>query len=340
MLQLRMLKSLLLYLLTFFGYFDSLPLLNNTKNFTPADPIPNEMGKIAVITYHQIGSIDNFLIRKRSEFKEDLKLLKKEGFYPIKVSDFMRGIFRVPKGKKPVVISFDDSSISQFEMDKDGNISMDSAVGMMEEFKLENPDYPLTAMFFVSANTFFGQPSLIKKKMEFLIQHNYEIGNHTFTHLNFRFFPKRVSEQIAFCQRDLYKFLPYTMYAMATPYGSFPPEKYEESLIRGSVGQSSYRNEIVFDYSNQLSFSPFDIHFDRFKVHRIHGHELSIKKLVKDLDSYGRDAFVSDGDENTLTVRDQNEFLALKIRKSFCYFEKDISSKNISICSLNIRHSD
>ncbi|HMV77366.1 MAG TPA: polysaccharide deacetylase family protein [Leptospiraceae bacterium] len=335
-----MLKSLYIYLFAFFGCFDSFQVLSSTKNFTPAGPVPNEMGKIAVITYHQIGNTDTSLIRKRSGFREDLKLLKEEGFYPIKVSDFMRGIFRVPKGRKPVIISFDDSSFSQFEMDKEGNISLDSAVGIMEEFKLENPDFPLTAIFFVSANTFFGQPSLIKKKMEFLINSSYEIGNHTFTHLNFRFFPNQVSEQIAFCQRDLYKFLPYTMYAMATPYGSFPPEKYENSLIQGTVGQSAYKNEIVFDYSNQLSFSPFDIRFDRFKVHRIHGHEQTIRKLVKDLNSYGTDAFISDGDEHTLTVRDPNDLIALNIRKSFCFSGRDGVSKNVSICGMNIRGAD
>lgn len=337
MLQWRMLKSLYIYLFAFFGCFDSFQILNSTKNFTPSGPFPNEMGKIAVITYHQIGNIDTFLVRKRSRFKEDLRLLKKEGFYPVKVSDFMRGIFPVPRGLKPVIISFDDSSISQFEMDKDGNISLDSAVGVMEEFKRENPDYPLTAIFFVSANTFFGQPNLIKKKMEFLIQNNYEIGNHTFTHLNFRFFPTRVTEQIAFCQRDLYKFLPYTMYAMATPYGSFPPERYESTLIEGSAGKSFYKNEIVFDYSNGLSFSPFDVRFDRFRVHRIHGHEQSIQKLIKDLDSYGKEAFISDGDEHTLTVRDPDDFAALNIRRSFCFSGNEGKSKSVSICSMNIR---
>ena len=49
----------------------------------------------------------------------------------------------------------------------------------------EHPDFPLTATFYVlpaidPGLRLFGQEEYIKQKLEFLVKHGYEIGNHSY----------------------------------------------------------------------------------------------------------------------------------------------------------------
>ncbi|MBE7411641.1 MAG: polysaccharide deacetylase family protein [Leptospiraceae bacterium] len=293
---------------TFTNYFLFAILFLLIKPIMSKEREPNELGKIFVLTYHKIGDFDSNFTRSRKGFVEDLQTLKREGFIPIQTNDFSNANIKIPKGKKPVLITFDDSSISQFEVDENGQIKSNCAVGMMEEFKKKNPDFPLTAIFFVtpgskSPNDLFGQIRFTKMKTEFLLNNGYEIGNHTLWHANLNQFRDRIQEQIAGCQREINKFLPdFRIYAMATPYGSFPPERYNHLLIEGKYKGHSYKNKIIFDYSNRLSYSPFDINFNIYRVRRIHGFDKNIKKIVQELNSPTSDAYISDGLEDTITI--------------------------------------
>src|SRR3989339_447350 len=61
---------------------------------------PNEMGLIPMLEYHRIGLSEG-------DYKNDYVL--------IKVSDFIDQKINVPYGKKPVMMSFDDSTDNQFQ---------------------------------------------------------------------------------------------------------------------------------------------------------------------------------------------------------------------------------
>ena len=95
---------------------------------------PNELGKFLIITYHVIGDKDTAYTRTIQGMKDDLALLKKGNYHPLKISDLENRNLNIPRGKRPVFITLDDSSQSQFDMDEKGNISPDCAVGIMEEF--------------------------------------------------------------------------------------------------------------------------------------------------------------------------------------------------------------
>ena len=75
----------------------------------------NELGKIPVLTYHKISDEDTEYTRNRTSFMNDLVQLKKLGFYPITLNEFRNGKIAAPKGKIPLLITFDDSSESQFK---------------------------------------------------------------------------------------------------------------------------------------------------------------------------------------------------------------------------------
>lgn len=284
------------------------------------EPKPNELGKIMVITYHVIGDKDTAYTRTISGFKEDLASFKKEGFYPIKLSDFEKRIIKAPKGKKPLLITFDDSSKSQFEMDADGNIKADCAVGIMEDFKKKNPDFPMNATFFIlpgakSPNNLFGQPDLTKRKIEFLIKNGYEIANHTLWHANLKKYKDKIEEQIVESQILLNKYAPdLVMTSFAVPFGIYPPKSMEHKLLSGKYKDKTYKHKLVFDYSNRMSVSPYDTEFDNLHVRRVQAFDGNIQNFIKKIQKDPEMPFISDGDPETITFPKR---LESKFRKAF-----------------------
>ena len=79
---------------------------------------PNELGKFLIITYHVIGDKDTAYTRTIQGMKDDLALLKKGNYHPLKISDLENRNLNIPRGKRPVFITLDDSSQSQFDMDE------------------------------------------------------------------------------------------------------------------------------------------------------------------------------------------------------------------------------
>jgi peptidoglycan/xylan/chitin deacetylase (PgdA/CDA1 family) len=278
-----------------------------------SNPKPNEMGKIMILTYHVIGDSDTIYTRSREKFKEDLQVLKEEGFYPIKVKDLEKRRIDIPKGKKPIVLTFDDSSKSQFEMNPDGSIVPTSAVGIMEDFKKKNPDFPLTATFFVLPgakypNNLFGQKDMNKQKLEFLINNNYEIANHTLWHANLKKYKHKIEEQIVQSQLELNKYLPdYTMTSLAMPFGIYPPKSYEHKLLSGEYKKKKYKHKLIFDYSNRLSYSVYDSDFDYLRVRRVQAFEGNIQNFIKKIKKESELYYISDGDPESITFPKQYE---------------------------------
>lgn len=272
-----------------------------------AESKPNELGKLLIITYHVIGEKDTVYTRTIQGFKDDLELIRTGGYYPVKVSDLEKKLVDVPKGKKPILITLDDSSMSQFEMDENGKLNPDTAVGIMEAFKKKYPDFPITATFFIlpgakKPNNLFGQPSLNTKKMEFLVKNNYEIQNHTLWHANLKKYKDKIEEQVVESQKLLNKYLPdYKMTSLAMPFGVYPPKDYEHKLVSGKHKGIEYKHSLIFDYSNRPSYSPFDKEYDVVHVRRVQAFEENIQKVLKKYSGDSEEAFVSDGEKDTIS---------------------------------------
>lgn len=277
-----------------------------------AESQPNELGKFLIITYHVIGDKDTAYTRTIQGMKDDLALLKKGNYHPLKISDLENRNLNIPRGKRPVFITLDDSSQSQFDMDEKGNISPNCAVGIMEEFKKKNPDFPLSATFFIlpgakHPNNLFGQEKLTSKKLEFLVKNNYEIQNHTLWHANLKKYKDKIEEQIVESQKLLNKYLPdYKMTSLAMPFGIYPPKDYDHKLLSGKHKGIEYKHNLIFDYSNRPSFSPYDKEFDPLHVRRAQAFKDNIEKMIQKY-SESPDSYVSDGDPNTLTFPKKSE---------------------------------
>ena len=274
-----------------------------------AEPLPNELGKIPVLTYHKISDEDTEYTRSRTSFMNDLVQLKKLGFYPVTLAELRSGKITTPRGKIPLLITFDDSSESQFKYEADGSLTPGCGVEIMDRFQKANADFPLRGVFFVLPkaqypNNFFGQPAKIGAKLKYLTGKGFEIGSHTLWHANLKKYRNKIEEQLGLGTAEIQKYLKgYAVYAFALPYGIFPPKADEPRLRAGTYKGKAYRHDMIFDYSNGLSHSVYDKKFDTYHIRRLHGNEKTLQKLFKQAREKREIFFVSDGNPDTVTVR-------------------------------------
>jgi len=237
---------------------------------------PNEAGAVMVVMYHRIlaDERDNDLNRKPDTFRKDLETLYKRGYHPVTALEFVENKMDVPLGKTPVVITFDDALESQFKLVEDSGggqpkISRDCAVGILETFSKEHPDWPRKATFFVlpkegKNSEPFGQAEYVTEKLQFLQKHGYEIANHTSTHTSMRgMSPTKIRWELATAVRDIQAIVPEApMETLALPYGNVPRSSKKEewkSLESGEDGGTKYRNKAVFQAAWRPNHSPLTV---------------------------------------------------------------------------------
>jgi peptidoglycan/xylan/chitin deacetylase (PgdA/CDA1 family) len=220
---------------------------------------PNEAGAVMVLMYHRIlpNESDNPLNRKPETFRKDLELLYEKKYHPVTAREFVTNTMDVPAGKTPVVITFDDALVSQFKVvaGKSGGMAIDPdcAVGIMETFSKEHPDWPLKATFFVlpkegGNGAPFGQEEMVADKLEYLVSKGYEVANHTSTHKSLRRMASdKIKWEVATAVRDIQEINPKaTMDTLALPYGQEPTTEGLTALKQGEEGGTSYANKAVF----------------------------------------------------------------------------------------------
>src|SRR5437870_8244905 len=79
---------------------------------------PNEAGSVMVLMYHDVLGTkpNNDLNRTPDQFRQDLEDFYKRKYYPTTALEFVTNKMDVPAGKTPVVLTFDDARLSQFNV--------------------------------------------------------------------------------------------------------------------------------------------------------------------------------------------------------------------------------
>ncbi len=183
---------------------------------------PNEAGVVPILMYHsidtkgvgrykpdQVGSY----VRSPQGFRKELQRLYDNDYRPVTLAEYLDNKIGIALGKSPVVMTFDDARETQFRYMPDGSVDPECAIGIMQEFARQHPDFPVKATFFVQptpgTHTGFGQPESTQKKMQALVAMGCEIQNHTLTHANLRSLSdEKVQREIALCQQAIQKMLP------------------------------------------------------------------------------------------------------------------------------------
>ena len=285
----------------------------------------NELGRVPVMMYHGIhnkknsetnytgGNVDKDGYQRTSEaFYNDLEFYYQNGYRMIRLVDYINGNIDVELGKSPIVITFDDSlknNIIVTGLDKNGDIIIDpnSAVGILEQFKKKYPDYNVTATFFVNA-TLFEQPEYTEKILKWLVDNGYDIGNHTYSHVNFKNATANESvEEVATLYQLLDKYIPGKyVNIVALPFGS--PGSSEHAnfkyILSGNYNGYEYHTDSTLRVGWEADYSPFSPLFNKTFIKRIraydnNGNDFDIAYNFKVLEN---ERYISDGNPDNVVV--------------------------------------
>ncbi len=272
----------------------------------------NELGQIMMLEYHRLGYPETRYQRTPDNFRADLRRLHAGGYYPVNFIDLLDGLKDVPAGKKPIVLTFDDSDISQFRMLDDNVIDGDSAVGILLNFYNEHPqDWPLKATFFVLGDdtgnylSVFGQPKWAKAKAKFLVNQGMEIGSHTVNHTDLSVATsERIYWELAISKHVIEEMVPgYTVRTLCVPYGGFPYT--DEFLKAGEWGDYSYEYAGNAAAWGGPTVSPFADTFDPYHVNRVEVTAESFDHWLSHFEQNPQEYYVSDGNPAVITVPKQ-----------------------------------
>ncbi|WP_119067363.1 polysaccharide deacetylase family protein [Rubrobacter indicoceani] len=275
----------------------------------------NEGGLIMVLEYHRVGGDPHFAPEwtiSAGDFRAQLQHLYDNDYYPVNFRDFVNDEMNVPAGKTPVVLTFDDSSDTQFTMAKRGGRLVpdpEGAVGVMADFSRKNPEWPTRATFFVlpeadAPNNLFGQPEHSKEKLNYLVDNGMEIGTHTLYHENLALAsPEEVQRQIVLSIEAIQQFVPgYEVDTLGVPFGEYPSDI--NLLKSGSYKGKTYELDGAVEVTGGATYPPGHPEFDPYHVPRIQAEpfKADLQYYFDYFEENPEDRYVSDGDPDTKTI--------------------------------------
>jgi peptidoglycan/xylan/chitin deacetylase (PgdA/CDA1 family) len=269
--------------------------------------------------YHEVkGTVSDpkKLTRSIADFKQDLDLLYNAGFRPVNLGDVVNDHIDVPAGKSPVVLTFDDARASQFQLietPSELKIDPNCALGILDAFHKQHPDWSMRATFFVlpkSKYTLepFGQLGLGNDKMQYIVKQGMEIGNHTTSHHDMaRMTPAQIQEEIGNANNAILEAVPDAkIQVMAVPMSRFPRDRKSwKYLIQGEYQGKPYQYKAAFAAAWRPIPSPDAKNYNPLKLERIdsinglNGIRDWITKLTTTGSGYQR--YISDGDPNVIS---------------------------------------
>lgn len=273
--------------------------------------LPNELGRVMILEYHKIDYPEARWTRTPENFRRDLETLYARGYRLTGLNDFLDGRIGVPQGTTPLILTFDDSSPGQFRyVERAGALAIDakSAVGILESFARDHPDFGRAATFYVlpgasRPNRLFDQPAWEGKKLQYLVSHGYEIGNHTLWHANLgRYDETTVRAQIAQAQAWITRHVPdYRIRTLALPHGVYPKDV--NWALRGEVKGVAYRHDAILMVAGGAAPSPFSRAFDPVRLPRIQAVASDLRYWLDYFERAPHERFVSDGNPDVITIR-------------------------------------
>ncbi len=270
---------------------------------------PNELGRIMILEYHKVDYPEERWTRTPENFRHDLERLYAGGYRLIALDQVLDRHIALPAGTTPVVLTFDDSSPGQFHyVEKNGELVIDPkcAVGILEAFAREHPDFGHVATFYVlpgasKPNKLFNQPEYEQKKLKYLVEHGYEIGNHTLWHADLgKYKESTVRNQIADAETWVWRYVPdYKFRTLALPHGVYPKSL---DWLHGTAKGVTYSFDGILMVAGGAAPSPFSTKFDPVHLPRIQMIDRDFNEWMTHFEKHPDDRFVSDGDPSVVTV--------------------------------------
>jgi peptidoglycan/xylan/chitin deacetylase (PgdA/CDA1 family) len=293
------------------------PTATSVATLTPAQLAqykPNELGEIMVLMYHTIDNTGGDYSTTATDFRADLQWLYDHDFYVIPIHDYISDSIKAPAGKRPVVLTFDDGSITQFRylVDASGNktIDPDSAVGILEDFFTKHPDFGRGGLFSILPLAPFAWPDgedqvpFEKEKVRWLLDHGYEIGDHTVNHayLN-QLSNEEIEKELADAVDMMRDFDARSqMEVIAVPFGAYPVHGDTTTFEGFDRNGKHYAFSAALNVGANPGYSPVDSDYDPYWIPRIRGSRDQINQWFSFVEENPGIMYVSDGNPGTVTV--------------------------------------
>ena len=298
---------------------------------------PNELGLVPIPMYHAFvkddqsksgangtgGDALDQWTRTLSEFRKELQWYYDHDFYVIPMRDYVENQMNVPAGKHPMVLTFDDASTRQamWIKNKDGKIVADpeSALGVMEDMYTRHPDFGRGGFFAVLLFNCFdnpgGPPEMADcaKKVNWLAEHGYEVGNHTYGHQDLTDitddeFLYQVGKPILWFRQNV----PATgdMSSVLTlPYGAYPdrdlhPTQWDYLINGFTYHGEAIRFEGILQVNGGPAVSPNNLKWDRYGIARFNTDPEVMSYWWKKIESGELTMYTSDGNPDIVTIPD------------------------------------
>jgi peptidoglycan/xylan/chitin deacetylase (PgdA/CDA1 family) len=259
-----------------------------------------------VLAYHRIDRPEDRWTRTPENFHKDLEYLVTHSYYPVNLIDMATGnLDRVPRGRRPIVLTFDDSTRGHFRYLDDGTVDPDCAVGILLEMHEEyGEDWPLRATFFVLLNdatepgyALFRQPESAVQKLQALVDWGFEVGSHTIHHHTLsELSDEEVAWELAVSKSRIESLVPgYEVRSLALPYGVYPKDM---SLVKEGYSESaeaSYRYDAVVRLGSAVSSSPLVEGFDPHYIPRIQAIQSQLDLRLPYYEHHPEQYYVSAG---------------------------------------------
>lgn len=268
----------------------------------------NELGVVPVFAYHQIvANPRNPFDRTPGELFQEFTRMARENYVPVTAAEYVSGHIDIPAGTHPVVLTFDDSSPSQFALDPMGNPKKGTAVEILFRVAREYPRFRPVATMYAKRNPFAGG-SEAGTMLRWLVSHGFEVGNHTCSHPDLSQLPEDgVRREIACEQKSVEQLTGVAPVTLAYPYGAAPKDR--SWAIRGEADGVTYNLAGIFTADQRPSPSPFAADFDPFAIPRIGGGKINedgsisyrLMAWLAWLDQHPAERYTSDGDPSMIS---------------------------------------
>ena len=298
----------------------------------------DELGEVPIMMYHGIhdkknsdtqytgGNVDKDGYQRTVEaFRNDLDFYYNNGYRMIRLNDYVDGNIDVELGKSPLILTFDDGLMNNIivkGLDQNGQIIIDpnSAVGVLEEYKKKYPDFNVTATFFINGGI-FQQKEYNEKILKWLVDNGYDVGNHTYTHVNFsNVDSKRSIEEVGKVYEILESIIPGKyVNIVALPFGSPYNLEHENMkyIFDTNYNGKNYVTKSALRVGWKAESSPFSKDFNpkflkRIRAYDNNGVEFDIEMNFKLLENT---RYISDGDINTIVIPERKKDLVSYTKK-------------------------
>jgi peptidoglycan/xylan/chitin deacetylase (PgdA/CDA1 family) len=275
---------------------------------------PNELGGVPILEYHQLGSPPEQFMREPDQFRNDLQWLYDHNFHVVSLRSFLDETMDVPAGKRPVILSFDDSPVNQFRLTPldNGQYAADPncAIGILETFFGAHPDFGRGGVFAILPQQLFNWPSEPEQndygavKVTWMIANGYELANHSYDHVDLSTLtPDQVAYELCAWNDWVQTIAPGVQVdAVTLPYGMYPSGG-DDTAIRGSdYNGQHYSWRCALEIGANPATSPISTQYDPYALARIQAFDDELNKWFGMFESDPGILYVSDGNPNTVTV--------------------------------------